>query len=254
MSSTRSSPSSARSHRASRPALRSLGDTSLTGRRAVDESANEIRELRRVAAGAGGVGEPLRQFLQSLDDRERAIETDLRALTDPPAFARVAVEPAQPRAPCARLHRHGGDPQLPLLADAHHQRLRRRQPLPPGRPDRRREPRGELQPDQPGAGPGHDRAVQLLRRPEPAGRRRGRRRRRNNRNLGSADPDPTERGANSASVSAQQQEEEKSTAGSDEERGRLAEGAAAKGDTAVDPESLPRSASPRRSSSGSGRT
>ncbi len=71
---------------ATRPALRSLGDTSIVGRRALVESASEIRQLRRVARGAGRLGEPLRQFLQTLDDRERAIETDDRALSDPPSF------------------------------------------------------------------------------------------------------------------------------------------------------------------------
>lgn len=78
---------------ASRPAIRTLGDTSVVGRRAINESANEVRELKRVARGAGGVGEPLRQFLQTMDDRDRAIEDDRRsALTDPPGFDRESLQ------------------------------------------------------------------------------------------------------------------------------------------------------------------
>ena len=77
---------------ASRPALRSLGDTSVVGIEAIRESSNEIRELRRVAAGAGEVGEPLRQFLQTADSRARAVETDKRAkFTDPPGFDRESL-------------------------------------------------------------------------------------------------------------------------------------------------------------------
>jgi virulence factor Mce-like protein len=77
---------------ASRPAVRTLGDTSVTGRRAIRESANEIRELKQVAQGADRAGKPLRQFLQTLDDRDRAITTDRRAaFTDPPSFDRESL-------------------------------------------------------------------------------------------------------------------------------------------------------------------
>jgi virulence factor Mce-like protein len=68
------------------PALAALGDASLVGRRAVRESQEEIRELRRLGRDAPGLAKPLRQFLQTLDDRARAVEPDPRAAaTDPPA-------------------------------------------------------------------------------------------------------------------------------------------------------------------------
>ncbi|MGH2761167.1 MAG: MlaD family protein [Thermoleophilaceae bacterium] len=68
------------------PALAALGDASLVGRRAVRKSEEEIRELRRLGRDAPGLAKPLRQFLQSLDDRARAVEPDPRAAaTDPPA-------------------------------------------------------------------------------------------------------------------------------------------------------------------------
>jgi virulence factor Mce-like protein len=69
-----------------RPALAALGDASLVGRRAVRESQEEIRELRRLGRDAPELAKPLRQFLQTLDDRARAVEPDPRAAaTDPPA-------------------------------------------------------------------------------------------------------------------------------------------------------------------------
>jgi len=72
---------------ASRPAIDSLGETGVTGSAAIKESADEVRELKQVARGAGGVGEPLRQFLQTIDDRSRAVDQDLRTPnTDPPRF------------------------------------------------------------------------------------------------------------------------------------------------------------------------
>jgi virulence factor Mce-like protein len=68
------------------PALAALGDASLVGRRAVRKSQEEIRELRRLGRDAPGLAKPLRQFLQTLDDRARAVEPDPRAAaTDPPA-------------------------------------------------------------------------------------------------------------------------------------------------------------------------
>ncbi len=78
---------------ASRPAIRSLGQTGVTGSAAIKESADEVRELKQVARGAGGVGEPLRQFLQTLDDRSRATEADLRVSnTDPPKFDPTSLD------------------------------------------------------------------------------------------------------------------------------------------------------------------
>jgi ABC-type transporter Mla subunit MlaD len=71
---------------ASRPSFRSLADAARVGRRALDESREEIDELRRLAADAPELAKPLRQFLESIDDRRRTTEFDARAAqTDPPA-------------------------------------------------------------------------------------------------------------------------------------------------------------------------
>jgi virulence factor Mce-like protein len=68
------------------PALESLGNASVVGRRAVRASDAEIHELRRLARDVPGTAKPLRQFLQTIDDRKRAVETDARAAaTGPPA-------------------------------------------------------------------------------------------------------------------------------------------------------------------------
>jgi phospholipid/cholesterol/gamma-HCH transport system substrate-binding protein len=72
--------------RAATPAFESLGDASVSGRRAVRESQEEIQELRRLAKDAPGLAKPLRQFLETIDQRNRAVEPDSRAAaTDPPA-------------------------------------------------------------------------------------------------------------------------------------------------------------------------
>ncbi|HYH58021.1 MAG TPA: MlaD family protein [Thermoleophilaceae bacterium] len=66
--------------------FRSLGETAKVGRAALDESEEEIDELRRLAADAPELAKPLRQFLESIDDRRRAHEYDVRAASsDPPA-------------------------------------------------------------------------------------------------------------------------------------------------------------------------
>ena len=68
------------------PAIRSLGKASKRGRAAVNESKTEINELRKLAKNAPGLGKPLRQFLQTIDDRKRSYRRDPRALeTLPPA-------------------------------------------------------------------------------------------------------------------------------------------------------------------------
>jgi virulence factor Mce-like protein len=68
------------------PAFAALGDASLVGRRAVRKSQEEIRELRLLGQDAPELAKPLRQFLQTIDDRARAVEPDPRAAaTDPPA-------------------------------------------------------------------------------------------------------------------------------------------------------------------------
>jgi virulence factor Mce-like protein len=68
------------------PALQALGDASVVGRRAVRVSEDEIHQLRLVGRDAPGLAKPLRQFLQTIDDRKRGVENDPRAAaTDPPA-------------------------------------------------------------------------------------------------------------------------------------------------------------------------
>jgi virulence factor Mce-like protein len=72
--------------RSSRPAFRGLGEASVAGTRAVRATTGEIRELRRLSVDAPPVAKPLRQFLETLDDRRRAAENDPRAATSgPPA-------------------------------------------------------------------------------------------------------------------------------------------------------------------------
>jgi ABC-type transporter Mla subunit MlaD len=77
---------------ASRPAVRSLGEAGEVGTRAFREGRQEIAELRTLAAGAPALAKPLRQFLQTSDDRRRAIEDDPRAkATAPPAPDPTAI-------------------------------------------------------------------------------------------------------------------------------------------------------------------
>jgi ABC-type transporter Mla subunit MlaD len=71
---------------AGRPALAALGEAALVGRRAVRATRKELQELRELARTAPGLAKPLRQLLQTLDDRRRAVEPDARAAaTGPPA-------------------------------------------------------------------------------------------------------------------------------------------------------------------------
>jgi phospholipid/cholesterol/gamma-HCH transport system substrate-binding protein len=68
------------------PAFNALGDMSVVGRRAVRKTTEEVRELRRLAKDAPGLAKPLRQLLQTIDDRKRAVEPDRRAAASgPPA-------------------------------------------------------------------------------------------------------------------------------------------------------------------------
>jgi ABC-type transporter Mla subunit MlaD len=77
---------------ASRPAVRSLGDAGEIGTKAFTEGKQELAELRTLAAGAPPFAKPLRQFLQTIDDRKRAIENDPRAkATAPPAPDPTAI-------------------------------------------------------------------------------------------------------------------------------------------------------------------
>ena len=68
------------------PALEALGDAAGEGVRAVRETQDDLEELRLLAKDAPGLAKPLRQFLQTTDDRARGVEPDPRAAaTDPPA-------------------------------------------------------------------------------------------------------------------------------------------------------------------------
>ncbi len=70
----------------SRPAFRGLGKASDAGLRAFRASRTEVRELRALTRDVPGLAKPLRQLLQTLDDRKRAVEPDPRAkATAPPA-------------------------------------------------------------------------------------------------------------------------------------------------------------------------
>lgn len=72
--------------RAARPALRELGGAAQEGTRAFEAGEEELAELRILAAEAPGTARPLRQFLETMDDRRRAIDDDPRATVDgPPA-------------------------------------------------------------------------------------------------------------------------------------------------------------------------
>ena len=78
---------------ASRPAIRSLGDSSRRGTRAFREGTEEIAQLKALAPEAQPTFKPLRQFLQAMDERRRAIDVDPRAKVgsppepDPTAFS-----------------------------------------------------------------------------------------------------------------------------------------------------------------------
>jgi phospholipid/cholesterol/gamma-HCH transport system substrate-binding protein len=72
--------------RASLPSLRALGRASAVGNVALRHSRDEIDALRRAARYAPGLAKPLRQFLQTLDDRDWSVERDrtVDALAPPP--------------------------------------------------------------------------------------------------------------------------------------------------------------------------
>jgi ABC-type transporter Mla subunit MlaD len=77
---------------ASRPAVKSLGEMGEVGTQAFGEGKQEIAELRKLAVNAPPFAKPLRQFLQTIDDRKRAIENDPRAKeTAPPAPDPTAI-------------------------------------------------------------------------------------------------------------------------------------------------------------------
>ncbi|HEX8855231.1 MAG TPA: MlaD family protein [Thermoleophilaceae bacterium] len=81
---------------AARPGLRSLGDLSRTGSSAIRASDPVVAQLREVSDQAPELAKPLRQFLQTIDDRKRSIETDTRArATAPPAPDKTAYRSGQ---------------------------------------------------------------------------------------------------------------------------------------------------------------
>jgi hypothetical protein len=82
--------------RASRKSIDDLGRSAVAGRRAISHSSDEVRELRKVAGFAPRLGKPLRQFLQTIDDRKRSTERDpLARTTAPPAPDKTAYQEGQ---------------------------------------------------------------------------------------------------------------------------------------------------------------
>jgi virulence factor Mce-like protein len=82
--------------RNSRGSLRALGDASDVGRAAFQESREEIDELNQLAKNAPKFGKPLRQLLQTIDDRSRSIDDDPEAgQRAPPAPDKTAFKPGQ---------------------------------------------------------------------------------------------------------------------------------------------------------------
>jgi ABC-type transporter Mla subunit MlaD len=79
----------------SRRSTRALGEAAVEGRKAIVESSEEIAELRALARGLPRLAKPLRQFLQTLDDRNRSIESDPQARppVTPPAPDKTAYDP-----------------------------------------------------------------------------------------------------------------------------------------------------------------
>ena len=82
--------------RNSRGSVRALGEATVAGSAAIDESRQEVRQLRRLAEYAPRLGKPLRQLLQALDDRRRSTENDPAARdVAPPAPDKTAYTPGR---------------------------------------------------------------------------------------------------------------------------------------------------------------
>jgi hypothetical protein len=79
--------------KASRPALRSLGESSQAGTRAFRKGSEEINELVRLAPEAQPTFKPLRQFLQTADDRKRAVDDTAQYPADERAVIGGPPEP-----------------------------------------------------------------------------------------------------------------------------------------------------------------
>jgi ABC-type transporter Mla subunit MlaD len=78
---------------ASRGSTRALGELAVIGRKALIESSEEIAELRELSEDAPRLAKPLRQFLQTLDNRERSVDDDpLHASLAPPAPDKTAAK------------------------------------------------------------------------------------------------------------------------------------------------------------------
>jgi ABC-type transporter Mla subunit MlaD len=78
---------------ASRGSTRALGELAVIGRKALIESAEEIAELRELSENAPRLAKPLRQFLQTLDNRERSVDDDpLHVSLAPPAPDKTAAK------------------------------------------------------------------------------------------------------------------------------------------------------------------
>ena len=77
----------------SRASTRALGEAAVVGQKALTESAEEIAELRELSEDAPRLAKPLRQFLQTIDDRERSVEDDpLHEQLAPPAPDKTAAQ------------------------------------------------------------------------------------------------------------------------------------------------------------------
>jgi phospholipid/cholesterol/gamma-HCH transport system substrate-binding protein len=84
---------------ASTPAVDSLGETSKVATRTFREGKQEIKLLRRLAPQAQPTFKPLRQFLQTIDDRRRGLEDDPRSVKgSPPAPDPTAIREGGPSA------------------------------------------------------------------------------------------------------------------------------------------------------------
>ena len=78
---------------ASRGSTRALGEMAVVGKKALTESAEEIQELRELSEDAPRLAKPLRQFLQTIDDRERSVDNDPAHLElAPPAPDKTAAQ------------------------------------------------------------------------------------------------------------------------------------------------------------------
>jgi virulence factor Mce-like protein len=84
---------------ASTPAVDSLGETSKVATRTFRAGRQEIKLLRRIGPQAQPTFKPLRQFLQTIDDRRRGLEDDPRSVKgSPPAPDPTAIRDGGPSA------------------------------------------------------------------------------------------------------------------------------------------------------------